>query len=143
MAWFLSGCAGTPVPPEVGIKNPGKIPVAAPPPDSPNCISSYVSPEEDSRHGALPIGRSGKDAAEAQNTIRNILQSEERMEILGDIPGYIHVVHYSALWKFPDDVEFWFPEGQDVIHFRSASRLGYGDLGVNRKRMERIRGLYR
>ena len=29
-----------------------------------------------------------------------------------------------------------------VIHFRSASRIGYSDMGVNRKRMERIRGLF-
>jgi uncharacterized protein (DUF1499 family) len=36
-------------------------------------------------------------------------------------------------------VEFWFPADQAVIHVRSASRLGYSDLGVNRKRVDRLR----
>jgi uncharacterized protein (DUF1499 family) len=36
-------------------------------------------------------------------------------------------------------VEFVFDEGSKTIHFRSASRVGYGDLGVNRRRMENIR----
>jgi tetratricopeptide (TPR) repeat protein len=39
-------------------------------------------------------------------------------------------------------VEFYFPEeksGETVIHIRSASRIGYSDLGANRKRIERIR----
>ena len=40
---------------------------------------------------------------------------------------------------FGDDVEFFFDEADSVIHFRSASRLGYSDLGVNRRRMEGIR----
>ena len=29
-----------------------------------------------------------------------------------------------------------------LIHFRSASRVGYSDLGVNRKRMLQIRAAY-
>jgi len=36
-------------------------------------------------------------------------------------------------------VEFVFDNGEKTIQFRSASRLGYGDMGVNRKRMETIR----
>ena len=40
---------------------------------------------------------------------------------------------------FVDDVEFFVDAQQKVIHFRSASRVGYSDLGANRKRMETIR----
>jgi len=36
-------------------------------------------------------------------------------------------------------VEFFLDDATQTIHFRSASRLGYSDLGVNRKRMEEIR----
>jgi uncharacterized protein (DUF1499 family) len=39
--------------------------------------------------------------------------------------------------------EFWFPQDEPVIHFRSAARLGYGDMGVNRDRMNRIAEAYR
>jgi uncharacterized protein (DUF1499 family) len=38
-------------------------------------------------------------------------------------------------------VEFVFDDEAKTIHFRSASRTGYGDLGVNRARMEQVRAL--
>lgn len=138
-ALFYSGCAGTPIPEGVGVGPDGSIPSPAPPPDSPNCVSSFVDPGEDAIHGILPIPRGNLDILGAQNRIRTILESEERTEILSDIPGYLHAVQYTKVWKFPDDVEFWFPPDEALIHFRSAARLGKGDMGVNRKRMERIR----
>ena len=42
------------------------------------------------------------------------------------------------IFRFIDDVEFYLTE-QGVIHFRSASRIGHSDLGVNRRRVEMIR----
>ena len=41
--------------------------------------------------------------------------------------------------KFVDDVEFWFDPKAQVIQVRSASRVGEGDMGVNRKRIEAVR----
>ena len=138
-ALFFSGCAGTPIPAGVGVGPEGSVPSPAPPPDSPNCVSSFVDPGEDAVHGILPIPRTNLDAPGAQARIRAVLESEDRTEIFADRPGYIHAVQYTKVWKFPDDVEFWFPSNEEVIHFRSAARLGKGDMGVNRKRMERIR----
>jgi uncharacterized protein (DUF1499 family) len=143
LAGIFIGCAGTPVPKEVGLRPDGSIPEPAPPPSSPNCVSSYVDPAVDKEHGAEPIPRGSKSAEAAQGDIREILASEKRTEILADVPGYIHSVQYSTFWKFPDDVEFWFPQDEPVIHFRSAARLGYGDMGVNRDRMNRIAEAYR
>jgi uncharacterized protein (DUF1499 family) len=40
---------------------------------------------------------------------------------------------------FVDDVEFWFDPAAGVVQLRSASRVGRGDLGVNRQRIEAIR----
>jgi uncharacterized protein (DUF1499 family) len=40
---------------------------------------------------------------------------------------------------FVDDVEFLIEPNTQVIHVRSASRLGQSDLGVNRQRIEMIR----
>jgi uncharacterized protein (DUF1499 family) len=48
------------------------------------------------------------------------------------------VVFTSRLLRFRDDVEFLLGPG-DAVQVRSASRLGYSDLGVNRKRVETIR----
>ena len=46
----------------------------------------------------------------------------------------------ANLWlKFTDDLELALDTSARVIHVRSASRIGRGDLGVNRKRVEAIR----
>ncbi len=142
VAVTLHGCAGTPVPDEVGLRVDGSIPTPAPPPSSPNCVSSYVDASEDPEHGIKPISRDQFTSEEAQAVIRTIVEEEERTEILAEVQGYIHAVQYTAVWKFPDDVEFWFPADESVINFRSAARLGSSDLGVNRKRMERLRDIY-
>jgi uncharacterized protein (DUF1499 family) len=115
----------------LGVEN-GRL---APCPDSPNCVSTQATDEE---HGIAPIAYSGEmDAANA--TILAILQADPQFTIITNTPTYIHAEARTAVWQFIDDVEFSFDEAEGLIHFRSASRLGYGDAGVNRQRMEAIR----
>jgi uncharacterized protein (DUF1499 family) len=57
--------------------------------------------------------------------------------------NYIHAEFTSLVFRFVDDVEFLFSQERDgevSIDIRSASRVGHSDFGVNRKRMEDIRG---
>jgi uncharacterized protein (DUF1499 family) len=56
--------------------------------------------------------------------------------------GYIHAECTSWLFRFTDDVEFALDDAQKIIQVRSASRVGYSDLGANRKRVETIRRLF-
>jgi len=46
------------------------------------------------------------------------------------------------VWRFVDDVEFYLDETARVVHFRSASRMGYYDFGMNRRRMKEISEQY-
>jgi uncharacterized protein (DUF1499 family) len=129
---LLTGCSGTM--PDLGIKN-SKL---APCPKTPNCVSSQAQDEE---HYIEPIIYSGTQQ-EAHDRLLRIIESEKRTNILTDQEDYIRVEFTSALFRFVDDVEFYFPQekaDETVIHIRSASRVGSSDLGVNRKRMERIR----
>ena len=49
-------------------------------------------------------------------------------------------MQYTTKWlRFVDDAEFWFDPVAQRIQVRSASRLGEGDLGVNRARIEALR----
>jgi len=57
--------------------------------------------------------------------------------ITSESDDYISATYMSGLFKFVDDVELR-PDG-DVVHIRSASRVGYSDRGVNKKRVEAIR----
>jgi uncharacterized protein (DUF1499 family) len=52
---------------------------------------------------------------------------------------YIHAEFVSSVFRFVDDVEFYFDDEQKLIQVKSASRVGYSDLGVNRRRIEKIR----
>jgi uncharacterized protein (DUF1499 family) len=59
-------------------------------------------------------------------------------EIRIEMDNYVGAVYRSTVFAFPDDVEFQFDEVGKTISWRSASRLGQGDMGVNADRMKRI-----
>lgn len=108
--------------------------VLPPCPDSPNCVSTQAS---DEKHRMDPIGYAGP-MEQAKQRLLAVIASMKRTKILEDRGEYIHAVFTSLVFRFKDDVEFVFDDRNKVIHFRSASRVGYSDLGVNRKRMEEI-----
>lgn len=68
-----------------------------------------------------------------------VLRNYPRTTIVRQEPDSIKAECRSRLFRFVDDVELVFDDDARLIHFRSASRLGYGDRGVNRKRMKEIR----
>jgi uncharacterized protein (DUF1499 family) len=74
--------------------------------------------------------------------ILRVVDKMERTTIIARREDYLHV-EYRTKMGFVDDVEFYLNEQTQTVHFRSASRLGYSDLGVNRKRMEEFTILYR
>lgn len=120
------------VPPGLGVSG-GRL---APCPASPNCVSSQADPG-DRLHYVPPLPLS-LPIAEVQARLRAILADRPRVELLRDEPGYMHAVFRSATMGYPDDVEFYFDEAAGLLHYRSAARLGYGDMGVNRARIEQL-----
>lgn len=121
-------------PNNLGVKD-GRL---APCPASPNCVSTTAA---DTEHGIAPIAYTGETAV-AHEAILALLQTDPQFTIIADTPTYIRAEARTAVMQFIDDVEFYFDETESLIHFRSASRLGYGDGGTNRQRMEEIRQMY-
>lgn len=74
----------------------------------------------------------------AKNKLLSIIESMPAAKIAEHEGNYLRVEFTSAVFSFIDDVEFEFNEREKLIHFRSASRSGYYDFGVNKRRMERI-----
>jgi uncharacterized protein (DUF1499 family) len=64
-----------------------------------------------------------------------------RSQIITVTDDYVHAECRSAVFGFVDDLELHLRLGQNSIAVRSASRLGHGDFGVNRKRVESLRTL--
>ena len=106
-------------------------------PDSPNCVSTLAPPQDD-RHAIRPYTYS-KTTSEVKAALKAVVAGLPRTKLVQDEDLYLHYEFTSLLLRFVDDVEFLFDEEAKTIHFRSASRVGYGDLGVNRRRMEDIR----
>ena len=102
-------------------------------PASPNCVSSQAA---DDGHRIGPLAFSGDpDAAFAR--LKQVLVHRNDTRIIEDSSGYLRVELRTTL--FVDDGEFLLDRVGRVIHVRSASRLGYSDLGKNRRRIEEIR----
>jgi uncharacterized protein (DUF1499 family) len=122
-------------------KRPESLGVAAgrlaPCKPSPNCVSSQADPS-DAIHYVAPIAAGG-DPARTFTELKRVVRATERVQIATDRPDYLYAEYRSRLFGFVDDVEFWLDPRAALIHVRSASRLGYGDFGVNRDRIERIR----
>ena len=101
---------------------------------SPNCVSSR-DPDPSRRVDPIPFRGTAEEAREA---LGEVLRSLPRATIVASSGTGIRAEFRSRL-GFVDDVEFRIDEAAGVIHVRSASRKGYWDLGVNRRRVEAIR----
>jgi uncharacterized protein (DUF1499 family) len=82
-----------------------------------------------------PITEAGKVIAE----LKVVVGSMKGVTIVSESAAYLHVEFQSNIFRFIDDVEFVVDDAAKVVHVRSASRVGYYDLGVNRRRVEKIR----
>lgn len=108
-------------------------------PASPNCVATQAA-DPQKRMAPLPYR---VDRATSRTLLVSILMDMPRATVVTDADHYLHVEFRSALFGFVDDVEFVFDDAAAVIHFRSAARSGYWDLGVNRRRMNAIAEAYR
>jgi uncharacterized protein (DUF1499 family) len=104
-------------------------------PPSPNCV---LSQNADAAHELAPISYQ-TDRDTARQALLTVLAAVPRTQVTEQTPNYIRVEFTSRLMGFVDDGEFYFPTEQNLIHMRSAARLGESDLGVNRRRLEQIR----
>ncbi len=104
-------------------------------PSSPNCVSSQAG---DKKHYVEPLSFRTEPGVAWQALILGV-KSLPRSKIVVQSEDYLHAEFSSRVFHFVDDVEFILDPGKKVIQVRSASRIGYGDFGVNRRRVESIR----
>ena len=112
--------------------------IALPPcPDKPNCVSTLAK----DAHKIAPIQYKSTPDAAMQHLL-TVLRAMDRTTIVASDAQSIRAEFRTRIFRFVDDAQFVIDEASKTIHFRSASRLGYSDLGVNRKRMEEIRAAF-
>ena len=106
-------------------------------PKSRNCVSS----EGDNTSSRVePLAFKGP-SEKAWSDLKEIIR-ELGGKIQEEHDGYLWATFTTRLFRFVDDVEFRMVSTDGIIHVRSASRVGYSDLGVNRRRVEKLRTIF-
>ncbi|MEM9706391.1 MAG: DUF1499 domain-containing protein [Pseudomonadota bacterium] len=76
--------------------------------------------------------------------VKKAMASEPLVEVLEEAATapIWRYVQRTRLMRFPDDVHFGFDANDSgtTLSVYSASRVGYSDMGVNRKRVKRLIG---
>jgi uncharacterized protein (DUF1499 family) len=133
---FLQGTAPT----DLGVRD-GKL---KPPSMTENSVTSQAAlyPDHPQRKYAdiAPLALKG-DGPATMARIKAIVEGMEGAKVVKSAPGYLYAQFTTKLMKYVDDVEFWFDPKANLIQVRSASRVGRGDMGVNRKRIEAVRAV--
>ncbi|MGP4081670.1 DUF1499 domain-containing protein [Pseudalkalibacillus sp. R45] len=104
-------------------------------PSSLNCVSSQSASE---KHNISPISYNSS-SDHAYETILKVLNNMSGTKVVEEAKDYIRAECKSKWLKVVSDLEFLLDESKKIIDVRAASRVGYTDLGVNRKRVEYIR----
>ncbi len=125
-------------PGDLGVKD-GKLKA---PSTSPNSVSSQADlwpghPQQASARIA-PLAVAGDPAAAMARLQAAVAATPGAVVIKADV-DYLYAQYTTPLMHYTDDVEFWFDRAAGVVQLRSASRLGEGDLGANRQRIEALR----
>jgi len=128
---ILTACAGE-RPGNLGVTN-GTLETC---PDSPNCVSSFAT---DPGHHIEPL-RFDDSPGDAFMRLHDILARRDDTTLVEKREGYLRVEFHTIL--FVDDGEFLLDAQHGLIHLRSASRIGYSDLGKNHRRLEEIRATF-
>ncbi|MEL6275518.1 MAG: DUF1499 domain-containing protein [Bacteroidota bacterium] len=115
--------------------SPTDMPISLKPcPSSPNCVSTQSAQANKKME---PLSYSG-DPATALTKLKELSGTFSRTKLVEENDHYLHFEFTTQPIPFIDDVEFLLDKETQQIHFRSASRVGYSDLGVNAKRMKKI-----
>ena len=104
-------------------------------PPTPNCVSTQAT---DKTHRIEPFPYRGS-SAEAMARLAAVIEAMPRTKIVERGPHILRAEFRTFVFRFVDDAVFVPDEERKTIEFRSASRLGRSDLGVNRRRLEGIR----
>lgn len=107
-------------------------------PISPNCVCSDASnPSRRVAPFALAMG-----PERAWELLEEAVAALPRSRIVSRDDRYLHA-ETRTLIGFVDDLELHLRPDEGLVAVRSASRLGWSDLGVNRGRVEALRGRLR
>lgn len=124
--------------PELGVKG-GKL---AKCPDSPNCVSSQADPNSSHYVEGFHLPKSKELTEETFSSFVDAIKGMSGCTLKEQNQFYARFEFRSLLFGFVDDLEICGEPSSQIVDVRSSSRIGYSDLGANRKRVDRIRNAW-
>lgn len=112
--------------------SPGSFTACSP---APHCVSSqaaaggfqYVEPF-----------RFDGSAVAAHRALSQMLRNDKKATVKADDGNFVHATFQTTI-GFVDDVTFLINADKHLIDVKSSSRIGLSDLGVNHRRVDRLR----
>lgn len=120
--------------PELGHSNGQLKPLSS----NPNGVSTQASDPAK----RVPTWPFKADQAATMQAIKDAVAAYGGAEPVSETSDYLRLVFVTEKMRFRDDVEFYLDAENQAVHFRSASRAGKSDMGLNRQRYEQLTGLY-
>ncbi len=105
-------------------------------PEKPNCTNSEYP--DDADHYVTPLLMPNTSWDLLKDTLRTTVR-QDGGEVKQVNEFYLASEYTSQTFEFVDDLEFRFDPNQEMLHIRSASRVGYSDLDANSERVQRIK----
>jgi uncharacterized protein (DUF1499 family) len=127
---ILGGCSENPTK-----RNDGESSAFLDCPDTPNCVSSLA---KNPKYRVEPF-KLKKGLKTSWDIVQQAVLLLPRTKIVSADNNNIHAECRSIIFRFVDDLSLHLTPSKGIIHIRSASRTGYSDLGVNRRRVENLR----
>jgi uncharacterized protein (DUF1499 family) len=103
----------------------------------PNGVSTQANDHK--RVEPLPLKSTAEKTLHA---LKAAAQAYGGATTLKETDNYLRIVFATPTMKYRDDAEFYIDNAAGVVHFRSASRLGYSDMGLNKARYKKLAELY-
>jgi len=130
LTMILCGCSGSPTESQHS-ESSGFLDC----PDTPNCVSSLA---KNPKYRVEPFNLN-KDPKTSWDIVKKTVELLPRTKVVSEDNSDIHAECKSMIFRFVDDLTLHLTPSKGIIHIRSASRIGYSDLGVNRRRVETLR----
>ncbi|MEH6586284.1 MAG: DUF1499 domain-containing protein [Halioglobus sp.] len=122
---FLFACTSAPKKPDADASLP---PCGA----FPNCVNSHSGKGGSAIEPLLAT-------VQQWQAFKRWLATQDNWTIEVEQADFVQAVVKTPLMRFRDDVQLQYSPQTGVIQVRSSSRLGIGDMGANRDRVESLR----
>ncbi len=101
--------------------------------NKPNCVSSFDDRKE---FFFPPIEKVEGPWDQVKAKIEKTITSFASAKVESTKENYLHIIVTTKLMRFKDDLYFWWDPETEKLSMKSESRVGYSDLGANKKRLK-------